>query len=85
VYRNSTGNPTNLFYQIVDRFSPHVIASEMSFPNNDPNYPDSLLDIFWGHTHEDQLSIFYANNASTISAETALNVAWVCHLHLLLD
>jgi sphingomyelin phosphodiesterase len=31
--------PTNLFYQIVDRYS-HVIAS-----------------IFWGHTHEDQLSV----------------------------
>ncbi|KAI9455922.1 Metallo-dependent phosphatase-like protein [Lactarius psammicola] len=52
--------PTNLFYQIVDRFSPHVIAN-----------------IFWGHTHEDQLSIFYASNATNISAETALTTAWI--------
>ncbi|KAH9178518.1 Metallo-dependent phosphatase [Lactarius sanguifluus] len=52
--------PTNLFYQIVDRFSPHVIAN-----------------IFWGHTHEDQLSIFYANNATNISAETALATSWM--------
>ncbi|KAI0308376.1 Metallo-dependent phosphatase-like protein [Multifurca ochricompacta] len=52
--------PTNLFYQIVDRFSPHVIAN-----------------IFWGHTHEDQLSIFYANNATDISAETALATSWM--------
>ncbi|KAF5392498.1 hypothetical protein D9757_002323 [Collybiopsis confluens] len=53
-------NPTNLFYQIVDRFSPHVIAN-----------------IFWGHTHEDQLSIFYANNATNISAQNALTQAWI--------
>ncbi|KIK70576.1 hypothetical protein GYMLUDRAFT_281307 [Collybiopsis luxurians FD-317 M1] len=53
-------NPTNLFYQIVDRFSPHVIAN-----------------IFWGHTHEDQLSIFYANNATNMSAETALTQSWI--------
>ncbi|KAG1794909.1 sphingomyelin phosphodiesterase [Suillus plorans] len=56
---NSMPNPTNLFYQIVDRFSPHVIAN-----------------IFWGHTHEDQLSIFYANNGTNISAETAQAVSW---------
>lgn len=53
-------NPTNLFYQIVDRFSPHVIAG-----------------VFFGHTHEDQLSIFYANNATDISAENALAVQWI--------
>ncbi|KAJ7269242.1 sphingomyelin phosphodiesterase [Mycena haematopus] len=53
-------NPTTLFYQIVDRFSPHVIAN-----------------IFFGHTHEDQLSIFYANNATNISTENALVSAWM--------
>ncbi|KAJ3761911.1 sphingomyelin phosphodiesterase [Lentinula raphanica] len=53
-------NPTNLFYQIVDRYSPHVIAN-----------------IFWGHTHEDQHSIFYTNNATNISAQTALAQAWI--------
>ncbi|KAJ3489575.1 hypothetical protein NLI96_g2003 [Meripilus lineatus] len=53
-------NPTDLFYQIVDRFSPHVIAG-----------------IFWGHTHEDQLSIFYANNATSIDATSAHAVAWI--------
>lgn len=57
---NGLKNPTDLFYQIVDRYSPHVIAN-----------------IFWGHTHEDQLSIFYANNATNISAETAQAVSWV--------
>lgn len=57
---NPLTNPTNLFYQIVDRFSPHVIAN-----------------IFFGHTHEDQMSIFYANNATTISAETAGALAWM--------
>jgi hypothetical protein len=53
-------NPTNLFYQIVDRFSPHVIAN-----------------IFYGHTHEDELSIFYANNGTVMSAETALAASWI--------
>ncbi|KAJ7157142.1 Metallo-dependent phosphatase-like protein [Mycena filopes] len=53
-------NPTDLFYQIVDRFSPHVIAN-----------------VFFGHTHEDQASIFYANNATTQSAETAMTMAWM--------
>ncbi|KAH7917911.1 sphingomyelin phosphodiesterase [Leucogyrophana mollusca] len=57
---SSQMNPTNLFYQIVDRFSPHVIAN-----------------IFYGHTHEDQLSIFYANNGTVMSADTAQVVSWI--------
>jgi len=57
---NGLEAPTNLFYQIVDRFSPHVIAN-----------------IFFGHTHEDQFSIFYANNATNISAITALATSWI--------
>ncbi|KAI0053471.1 sphingomyelin phosphodiesterase [Auriscalpium vulgare] len=57
---NGLENPTDLFYQIVDRFSPHVIAN-----------------IFFGHTHEDQLSIFYANNGTSIAADTALATAWM--------
>jgi hypothetical protein len=57
---NGMVNPTNLFYQIVDRYSPHVIAN-----------------IFFGHTHEDEFSIFYSNNATVISAETALTTSWI--------
>ncbi|KAL5530987.1 hypothetical protein ACEPAG_3863 [Sanghuangporus baumii] len=57
---NALSNPTNLFYQIVDRFSPHVIAN-----------------IFWGHTHEDQLSIFYSNNGTNMTTETAQTVSWI--------
>ncbi|KAJ8084600.1 hypothetical protein PM082_003373 [Marasmius tenuissimus] len=57
---NPLMNPTNLFYQIVDRFSPHVIAA-----------------IFWGHTHQDELSVFYANNGTVVSSETARAVAWI--------
>lgn len=44
---NPLPNPTNLFYQIIDRYSPHVIAN-----------------IFFGHTHEDQVMIYYSNNVS---------------------
>ncbi|KAF7793419.1 hypothetical protein EIP86_004531 [Pleurotus ostreatoroseus] len=57
---NALLNPTDLFYQIVDRFSPHVIAG-----------------IFWGHTHEDELSVFYANNGTVIDAEHALAASWI--------
>ncbi|KAJ7070534.1 sphingomyelin phosphodiesterase [Mycena amicta] len=57
---NPLVNPTDLFYQIVDRYSPHVIAN-----------------IFFGHTHEDQATIFYANNATNISAENAQTMAWI--------
>ncbi|EJU00868.1 hypothetical protein DACRYDRAFT_116765 [Dacryopinax primogenitus] len=57
---NPLNNPTNLFYQIVDRYAPHVIAG-----------------IFFGHTHEDQFQIFYANNATNISAASAGAVAWI--------
>ncbi|KIJ21978.1 hypothetical protein PAXINDRAFT_124362 [Paxillus involutus ATCC 200175] len=56
---NSLSNPTNLFYQIVDRFSPHVIAN-----------------VFWGHTHEDQVSIFYSNNGTVMNTETAQTLSW---------
>ncbi|KII93956.1 hypothetical protein PLICRDRAFT_695030 [Plicaturopsis crispa FD-325 SS-3] len=52
-------NPSNLFYQIVDRFS-HIIAN-----------------LFWAHTHEDQVSVYYANNATNISAESAGAVGWI--------
>ncbi|CDO73191.1 hypothetical protein BN946_scf185007.g246 [Trametes cinnabarina] len=47
-------------YQIVDRFSPHVIKA-----------------IFFGHTHEDQVMIYYANNATDISAQAAGAVGWI--------
>jgi hypothetical protein len=57
---NPLVNPTNLFYQIVERYSPHVIAN-----------------VFFGHTHEDQVMIYYANNATNASAQTALNAGWI--------
>ncbi|KAI0660496.1 sphingomyelin phosphodiesterase [Cubamyces menziesii] len=57
---NPLQNPTNLFYQIVDRFSPHVIKA-----------------IFFGHTHEDQLMIYYANNGTTMNAQTAQAAGWI--------
>lgn len=50
----------DLFYQIIERYSPHVIAA-----------------IFFGHTHEDQLMIYYANNGTVQDTAHALNVAWV--------
>lgn len=57
---NPLDNPTNLFYQIVDRFAPHVIAH-----------------IFFGHTHEDQFNVFYANNGTSRAAEAAKAVSFM--------
>lgn len=57
---NPIPNPTDLFYQIVDRYSPHVIAN-----------------LFWGHTHEDQFMIYYANNGTEQTSANALAVGWI--------
>ncbi|KAF5312831.1 hypothetical protein D9619_002710 [Psilocybe cf. subviscida] len=57
---NPLTNPTNLFYQIIDRYSPHVVAN-----------------IVFGHTHEDQINIFYTNNGTTMSADTARAASWM--------
>ncbi|OMP82605.1 Sphingomyelin phosphodiesterase 2 [Diplodia seriata] len=57
---NPLPNPTDLFYQIVDRYSPHVIAN-----------------VFFGHTHEDQFMIYYANNGTVRDAEHALTSGWI--------
>lgn len=58
--RNPLPNPTNLFYQIVDRYSPHVISN-----------------VFFGHTHEDEQMIYYANNGTVQSRDTALTPGWI--------
>ena len=57
---NPLPNPTDLFYQIVDRYSPHVIAN-----------------LFFGHTHEDQVMIYYANNGTVQNSSTALTSGWI--------
>ena len=57
---NPLPNPTDLFYQVVDRYSPHVIAN-----------------MFFGHTHEDQVMIYYANNGTVQNSSTALTSGWI--------
>ncbi|OJJ33781.1 hypothetical protein ASPWEDRAFT_173212 [Aspergillus wentii DTO 134E9] len=57
---NPLPNPTNLFYQIVDRYSPHVIAN-----------------VLFGHSHEDQFMIYYANNGTVQDRNTALMTGWI--------
>jgi hypothetical protein len=57
---NPLPNPTDLFYQIVARYSPHVIAN-----------------VFFGHTHEDHIMLYYANNGTQQSAAAALAAAWI--------
>jgi hypothetical protein len=58
--KNPLPNPSDLFYQIVDRYSPHVIAN-----------------IFFGHTHEDEFMVYYANNGTVQDADNALSTGWI--------
>ncbi|KAJ5472716.1 hypothetical protein N7530_006717 [Penicillium desertorum] len=58
--KNPLPNPSDLFYQIVDRYSPHVIAN-----------------IFFGHTHEDEFMVYYANNGTVQYADNALSTGWI--------
>ncbi|KAK6067837.1 calcineurin-like phosphoesterase [Seiridium cupressi] len=57
---NPLPNGSDMFYQIIERYSPHVVAN-----------------VFFGHTHEDQAFVYYSNNATNASAETAIANAWV--------
>ncbi|EAT84103.1 hypothetical protein SNOG_08935 [Parastagonospora nodorum SN15] len=57
---NPLPNPSDLFYQIIDRYSPHVIAN-----------------VFFGHTHEDQVMIYYANNGTNPGVHSALTSGWI--------
>ncbi|KAI0094202.1 sphingomyelin phosphodiesterase [Irpex rosettiformis] len=65
---NGLGNPTDLCMWF------YVLTSSVDVDRFSPHV---IANIFWGHTHEDQLSIFYANNATNMSAETAQAVSWV--------
>jgi len=57
---NALPNPSNLFYQIIDRYSPHVVAN-----------------VFFGHNHEDEFMIYYANNGTIQNSNTALTTGWI--------
>ncbi|KAI6009217.1 sphingomyelin phosphodiesterase [Pisolithus marmoratus] len=39
--------------------------------------PHVIANIFYGHNHEDQFTVFYANNATVMNQETALAVSWI--------
>ncbi|KAF9245896.1 Metallo-dependent phosphatase-like protein [Melanogaster broomeanus] len=38
--------------------------------------PHVIANIFWGHTHEDQVSIYYTNNGTVMDVETAQTLSW---------
>lgn len=51
--------PSDLYYQIIDRFN------------------NTIRGTFFGHTHEDEFSVFYANNATEKTLEAAISVAYI--------
>ncbi|KAI0660497.1 Metallo-dependent phosphatase [Cubamyces menziesii] len=58
-------NPTNLYVRTYE------------YPSVDRFSPHVIKAVFWGHSHEDQLMIYYANNATSISAQAAQAVGWI--------
>ncbi|KAK3402977.1 Metallo-dependent phosphatase-like protein [Sordaria brevicollis] len=53
-------NSADYFYQIVERYSPDVIAN-----------------IFFGHSHEDQFSLYYRGNGTAQTSDNALVTGWM--------
>lgn len=51
---------TQVFTQVIERFSPHVVAG-----------------VFFGHTHRDEFTVLYSNNATEKVATEAVNVAFL--------
>ncbi|KAG9314163.1 Metallo-dependent phosphatase [Chiua virens] len=45
--------------------------------NVDRFSPHVIANIFWGHTHEDQISIFYTNNGTVMNTTTAQTLSWI--------
>lgn len=56
---NALPAPSDLYYQIVDRFN------------------NTIRGNFFGHTHSDEFGVFYTNNGTTQSADTAIGVGWI--------
>ncbi|KAI6094931.1 hypothetical protein EV401DRAFT_1896208 [Pisolithus croceorrhizus] len=52
-------------------------AGECAYQIVDHCSPHVITKIFYGHTHEYQLSIFYSNNATAMSAEAVQTVSWI--------
>ncbi|KAF4573281.1 hypothetical protein EYR36_007792 [Pleurotus pulmonarius] len=52
----------------------HVLSG---WDGTNPLIPATDLYVFFGHTHEDQMSIFYRNNATVMNSDTAHALAWV--------
>ena len=51
--------PSDLYYQIMDRFNNTIRAN------------------FFGHTHADEFGVFYTNNGTVRSADTAIGVGYI--------
>ncbi|OCH90081.1 hypothetical protein OBBRIDRAFT_812864 [Obba rivulosa] len=60
-----------------DGTNPLANPTNLSVISVDRFSPHVIAAIFFGHTHEDQFQIFYANNGTVMSAETAQTVAWI--------
>ncbi|KAJ7453567.1 hypothetical protein B0H11DRAFT_2325750, partial [Mycena galericulata] len=73
---NPLVNPTDRFYSMQVCTARFLHPSDM-FTSVDRYSPHVIANILFGHTHEDQASIFYANNVTNISAENALTTSWI--------
>ncbi|KAM7221685.1 Metallo-dependent phosphatase-like protein [Rhypophila decipiens] len=51
-------------------------GSDMLYKIIDRYSPHVIAAVFWGHTHEDQVLIYYTNNGTDQTQEKAINVGW---------
>ncbi|EGN94903.1 hypothetical protein SERLA73DRAFT_171272 [Serpula lacrymans var. lacrymans S7.3] len=74
-------NPTNLFYQIVDRFSPHVIANIFWGHTHEDQFSVSILQRYSKKTillySSVICQIYYTNNGTVMNTDTAQTMAWI--------
>lgn len=74
--KNPLKNPTDLFYTIVDRYSPHVIAN-IFFGHTVGSLSIIFRDLTKNSKHEDQVMIYYSQNGTVRTSSTAQTIGWI--------
>jgi sphingomyelin phosphodiesterase len=73
---SSLPNPTNLV-RPARHASPARLMRTQFYAIVDRFAPHVIAEIFFGHNHEDQFSVFYANNGTRMAADTAVATSWI--------
>jgi hypothetical protein len=74
---NPLPNPSDLFYQIIDRFSPHVISAVFFGHTHEVAMLCAMIARRNANIQQDQFMIYYANNGTSQTAANAQTVGWI--------